>query len=74
MDVLEENSTAMRNLHNDIAVVLPDSGDAQRRLAAIHAWSMVHGMAMLMLDGMIPTDDALINSISAPQFGAPVGA
>ncbi len=68
-DVLDDKSAAMLGLHHDIAVVLPDSGDAQRRMAAIHAWSMVHGMAMLMLDGMIPAEEALITSISTPQFG-----
>ena len=68
-DVLDEKSAAMRGLRDDVAAVLPDSADAHQRLAAIHAWSLVHGMAMLMLDGMIPPDEALINSISAPQFG-----
>ena len=69
-DVLDDKGAAMRGLRDDVAAVLPDSADAQQRLAAIHAWSMVHGMAMLMLDGMIPTDEAVISSIGMPQFGA----
>lgn len=69
-DFLDDKSTAMRGLRDDVAAVLPDSTDAQQRLAAIHAWSLVHGMAMLMLDGMIPPDEALISSISSSQFGA----
>ena len=69
-DVLDNKGPAMRGLRDDVAAVLPGSGDAQQRLAAIHAWSLVHGMAMLMLDGMLPADEALINSISSPQFEA----
>lgn len=69
-DILDDKSPAMRGLRDDVAAALPNSADAQRRVAAIHAWSLVHGMAMLMLDGMIPPDENLIGSISAPQFGA----
>ncbi len=57
-------STAMRQLRQNIAETLPPgAGDDERRIAAIHAWSLVHGMAMLMLDGQIPRDEALIESI-----------
>ncbi len=70
-DVLDDQSTAMRGLREDVAAVLPNSADAHQRIAAIHAWSLVHGMAMLMLDGMIPAEEALIQSISAPQFNEP---
>lgn len=40
------------------------AGDAQgaERLI-IQAWSVVHGLAMLMLDGQLPHDDALIDEI-----------
>lgn len=30
------------------------------------AWALVHGLAMLMLDGQIVADEALINSIVQP--------
>lgn len=33
--------------------------DAQR----LRAWSMVHGLAMLMLDGLAPADDAIIERV-----------
>ncbi len=72
-DVLDDKSTAMRGLRADVAAALPNSEDTQQRLAAIHAWSLVHGMAMLMLDGMIPSDEALIRSIGASQFDAAQG-
>ncbi|MBE9604750.1 TetR/AcrR family transcriptional regulator [Acetobacteraceae bacterium H6797] len=36
-------------------------GEAQIR--AIRAWSLVHGLAMLMLDGQVPMDEALISKV-----------
>jgi AcrR family transcriptional regulator len=33
------------------------------RTAALAAWSQVHGLAMLMLEGQIPRDDALIDAM-----------
>lgn len=33
---------------------------------AARAWALVHGLAMLMLDGQIPVDDALIDTVIAP--------
>jgi len=32
-------------------------------VAAVEAWALVHGVAMLMLDGQIPTDETLIDAI-----------
>lgn len=59
-------SPAARQLRDNIRELLPsDASEDQQRMAAIHAWSLVHGMAMLMLDGQIPADDAIIDSISA---------
>jgi AcrR family transcriptional regulator len=36
-----------------------DGGETGIR--AVQAWALVHGLAMLMLDGQIPADDALID-------------
>lgn len=40
------------------------SGDkaskAMQDVRQLRAWSMVHGLAMLMLDGLVPADDAII--------------
>lgn len=36
-----------------------DGGEAA--IHAIQAWALVHGLAMLMLDGQIPEDDTLID-------------
>jgi AcrR family transcriptional regulator len=38
-------------------------GEARVRVA--RSWALVHGLAMLMLDGQIPVDDALIDRVIA---------
>jgi AcrR family transcriptional regulator len=56
---------AMRGLRRNIAAIMPPGANPEkRRIAAIHAWSLVHGMALLMLDGQIPADEAIIASLS----------
>lgn len=37
-------------------------GEAAKRLA-LQAWSLVHGLAMLMLDGRVPPDPAVIDAV-----------
>lgn len=41
---------------------LTGNRDSTRRLM-IQAWAVVHGLAMLMLDGQLPRDDALIEQV-----------
>jgi AcrR family transcriptional regulator len=36
-------------------------GDAQ--VVALQAWAIAHGLAMLMLDGQVPVEDALIDRV-----------
>ncbi|HTV34055.1 MAG TPA: TetR/AcrR family transcriptional regulator [Methylocella sp.] len=43
---------------NAAAATAKDGGEADVR--AIQAWALVHGLAMLMLDGQLPEDDELI--------------
>ena len=63
-------SAAMRGLREDIARVMPpDWSDAQRKTAALHAWALVHGLALLVLDRQIPADWALIERVLS-GFGA----
>jgi AcrR family transcriptional regulator len=38
-------------------------GDPGTAIRVARAWSLVHGLAMLMLDGQIPVDDALIDMV-----------
>lgn len=60
----DKMSTTMRGLRDDIARLLPPNlPEADRRAAALHAWSLVHGLSMLILDGQIPYDPVEIERI-----------
>ena len=45
------------------ALTPPEGDDARRRIAALQSWSIVHGLATLMLDGQVPADDGLIDAV-----------
>lgn len=36
---------------------------AAARVVALRAWSLVHGLALLMLDGLVEADDALVDAV-----------
>ena len=40
----------------------------QHELARLKAWSQVHGLAMLLLDGLVPADEALIEHVISADF------
>lgn len=48
---------------NAASLVPPDSGPDEARVFALQAWSLVHGLAVLLLDGQIEADDALIRRV-----------
>jgi len=53
---------AMTFLRANAAMVAEGKGeDAQ--IIALQAWALVHGLSMLMLDGQVPMDDALIDRV-----------
>jgi AcrR family transcriptional regulator len=57
-------SSAMRLLRDSIADLSDSDADADsQRVRAIQSWAMVHGLAFLMLDGLIPADQALIDRV-----------
>jgi AcrR family transcriptional regulator len=57
-------SSPMRLLRETIASLAPEGTHPDLlRAAAIRAWSQVHGLAMLMLDGQVPPDDTLIDAV-----------
>jgi AcrR family transcriptional regulator len=59
-------SAAMRGLREDMARLVPLAWtDAQRKAAVLHAWALVHGLALLVLDRQIPADWALIEQVLA---------
>lgn len=47
----------------DSAAKLTGGDKAEARRFALQAWALVHGLAMLMLDGQIPADEALIDQV-----------
>ena len=46
----------------------PNSTKAQLDVQRLKAWSIVHGLAMLMLDGLVPADEALISQVIRADF------
>ncbi|MBV9892102.1 MAG: TetR/AcrR family transcriptional regulator [Rhizobacter sp.] len=57
----DEEPEAMSLLRANAAALTAPGGNP--RAVALHAWSLAHGLAMLMLDGQIPTDDATIDAV-----------
>jgi AcrR family transcriptional regulator len=55
----DEATTFLRE--NARAAAERSGADAQ--VVAVQAWAVAHGLAMLMLDGQVPADDALIDRV-----------
>ena len=61
---LGQDVLAKKILMDNIAALAPvEASQAEQRVFALRAWSIVHGLAMLMLDRQVPTDDALIDAV-----------
>lgn len=55
---------AMRMLmQNAEHLAAGERGPDEARLFALRSWALVHGLAVLMLDGQIPADDATIDAV-----------
>ncbi len=67
----DEMGEAFRQLRAGIAAMMPESlSDEDRAAAALHAWSLVHGLAMLILDGQIEYDPVMIRKVvTMTDFG-----
>ncbi len=46
---------------NVAALAAPGTSDDAQYVRAIQSWAMVHGLAMLMLEGQVPRDESLID-------------
>lgn len=57
----DPTNDAAASLLHDHAVELAKGDQRRARAIALHAWALVHGLAMLMLDGRVPPDPALID-------------
>ncbi len=69
-DAEGDDNEAFRQLQAGISSVLPRLGSGHDRTsAAMHAWSLVHGIANLILAGHIDNDPQLIRAIVAHTFG-----
>lgn len=67
----EEMPEAFRMLWDNAArLAPPGTGPEAARLIALEAWALVHGLAVLILDGQIPRDDALIDAMLTKQGAA----
>jgi AcrR family transcriptional regulator len=63
-ETLAQDVFAKKILMENIAALAPaNASPASQRVFALRAWSIVHGLAMLMLDGQVPAEDALIDAI-----------
>lgn len=64
------DNEAFRQLQAGISSVLPELGpETDRASAAMHAWSLVHGLANLILAGQVPNDPKVIRAVVAHTFG-----
>ncbi len=60
----DEASTPLRLLRENAAAVMPeDLPDEARRVVALQAWALVHGLAVLLLDHLVEVDDATIERV-----------
>lgn len=56
--------SAMQLLKNCVAEVLsPSATPLEHKVMALHAWSLVHGISMLMLDGLVAPDGEVIDAL-----------
>ena len=62
IDVGDPTSDAAASLLHDHALALAHGDQRQARIVALRAWALVHGLALLMLDGRVPPSDALIDA------------
>jgi AcrR family transcriptional regulator len=58
--IFGDNDAARMLRENALATTGDDAG-AQRLM--LQAWAVVHGLAMLMLDGQLPNDEAIIDRV-----------
>lgn len=58
---LDHDDDAMTMLRANAEAYAPPGCDPQ--VAALQAWALVHGLAVLILDGHVPADEALIDAV-----------
>jgi len=68
----DKSDPASQLLHDTTVELTGADGPAAQRLA-LQAWSLGHGIAMLMLDKRLPADDALIDRLIDTGSFLPLG-
>jgi AcrR family transcriptional regulator len=67
----ERSNDAMRMLQeNAVRLVGRDRGEAAARLFALRAWALVHGLAVLILDGQVEPDMAAVEAVIAQHVSS----
>lgn len=66
-DGADGGDVAYNLLRAGVADVLP--GRESHDAAALHAWSLVHGLAMLILDQRVAWDEAMVEEVVGLTFG-----
>lgn len=66
-----EMGEAFRQLKTGIAAMMPGNmPEEERTAAALHSWSLVHGLAMLILDGQIAYNPEMVRKVvTMTDFG-----
>jgi AcrR family transcriptional regulator len=55
---------AMEQLKANVADMLPaDATEMEHKVAALHSWALVHGVSMLILDGLVKVDGPVIDAL-----------
>lgn len=63
-DWSKSENSAMRLLQENAARFAGGAADGDAaKVIALHAWSVVHGLTVLILDGLVPADDAMIDAV-----------
>lgn len=70
-DTRTDMGEAFYQLRAGITAMMPDDMSIETRTAAtLHAWSLVHGLAMLILDGQVEYDADMVRKVvSMTNFG-----
>lgn len=67
----DPTNDAAASLLHDHATALAKGDPRRARAIALQAWALVHGLAMLMLDGRVPPDPGLIDqTLDTASFAA----
>lgn len=69
LEVRNEGDEGLSLLRSNIdSLAAPGTTEDQKQTRAVQAWAIVHGLAMLILDGQVPADDALIDAVISSAF------